>query len=63
LIKFGFFFIVLLNSRRGSSSVEKNHSETEYEGLVFFVVLWLYIGEEVSKAIVEPNLLRDSGVR
>ena len=56
-----FFVIVLLNSGRGRSIVEKNHSESESKGLVFFIVLWLYIGEEVSKAIVEPNPLWEVG--
>jgi len=54
---------MLWNSRKGRSGVENNHFELESEGLVFFVLLWHYIAEEVSKAIVEPNPLQDSGLR
>jgi len=43
--------------------IENSHSEAESQGLVFFLLLWRYIVEKVSKAIVEPSPLRDSGLR
>jgi len=47
LIKFVFFFCLVLHFGRGSFGVENSHSQAESQALILFLLPWCYIVQEV----------------